>query len=94
MPDKYPSALPTLPLRRFYIRDEAILDVEGEAWVEAENAVAAAHMARLLYASLFTGFSHEAYIDPQTGKASRYDYTLDGAFDMLGRVLEEREGRA
>ena len=87
---KYPSDLPTSPLRRFYIKDNSILEVEGEAWVEAESAVVAAHMARTLYGILFTGFSHEECLDSKTGEPSRYAYMLDGALGSLGKVLRSR----
>lgn len=94
MSDRSPSHLPVFPIRRFYVKDPDSVEPEGgEAWVEAESAVEAARMARLLWGVLFTGFSHEKYIDPATAKACRYDYSLEGTLTNLRTTGEQLEAQ-
>lgn len=89
--------LPVLPLRRFYVKDDIIrqmTEAEGNgAWVEAESAIVAVHMARTLWKPWFTGFSHEEYVDPETGEECRFEYTVEGGLDSLRQVLKQQEAR-
>lgn len=87
-----PLGLPISPLRRFYVKDAFILQIEnGNAWVEAETAVIAAGMAFTLWKPWFTGFSHEAWIDPQTGEEQVYYYSIEGALEHLETSLKEKK---